>query len=438
MISSKRYQEYKSSGVNFIEDIPSHWEIRKLKFLSKLYTGNSIANKENYLDDENTYPYIATKDIDRDSNKINYDNGIFIKKDDNSFKIAEKNSTLLCVEGANAGKKLGFADREICFGNKLCLIKSLNNAIYDKYIFYFAQSQMFKKDFFSSLNGMIGGVSLNVIKNFDITLPPFQEQEKIANFLDIKSKQIEEFIKDKENQIKLLEEQKEAIINKAVTKGLDDSVEFKDSGIEWIGDIPESWEVKKLKYCAKVVLGKMLCNTDKGNYQLKSYLKSKNIQWMNINTESVEKMWFSEYEMSLYKLNKNDLVLSEGGEVGKTSLWNNEIDECYIQNSVHKVTVSNDNLSKYYLYLFFLYGRVGYFDSLVNRVSIAHLTKEKLENIECIVAPKEEQKQIIKYIETETSKINEVITQIQKECELIKEYKISLISEVVTGQIKVV
>lgn len=124
---------------------------------------------------------------------------------------------------------------------------------------------------------------------------------------------------------------------------------YKPSGVQWLGDIPEHWEVKRLKFIADVVLGKMLCNEDKGNYQLKPYLKSKNIQWLNVDIASVDQMWFSQEEMIEYRLKEGDLVLSEGGEVGKTCIWNNELEECYIQNSAHKVTFQHD-YSKYYLY----------------------------------------------------------------------------------------
>ncbi|MEA2050086.1 MAG: restriction endonuclease subunit S [Campylobacterota bacterium] len=430
-----KYQEYKPSGVDFIGDIPKHWEVRKLKFVSKsIQTGSTPASKKGDYFTDGIINWYSPSDFNSD---FILDNSIkkVIEKaiKDKEVKLYNKGSILFT--GVGTVGKVGLLKESSSCNQQINIITPNSQflssyAIYLLYIIGLEVRKFAKATILPIFNQ-------DETKALKIILPPLKEQEKIANFLDTKNKQIEEFIKDKLHQISLLKEQKEAIINKTVTKGLDDSVEFKDSGIEWIGDIPKCWEIKKLKYCAKVVLGKMLCNTDKGNYQLKSYLKSKNVEWMNINTESVEKMWFSEYEISLYKLNKNDLVLSEGGEVGKTSLWNNEIEECYIQNSVHKVTVNNENLPKYYLYLFFLYGRVGYFDSLVNKVSIAHLTKEKLENLECVVAPKEEQKEIIKYIETETSKIDEVINQIQKEIDLIKEYKISLISEVVTGQIKV-
>ena len=95
---------------------------------------------------------------------------------------------------------------------------------------------------------------------------------------------------------------------------------------------------------------------------------------------SIDKMWFSPKELELYRLKVGDLVLSEGGEVGKRCIWQNELSECYIQNSAHKVTVNQTNAARFFLYLFFSFGKIGFFDSIVSRVSIAHLTQDKLIN----------------------------------------------------------
>jgi type I restriction enzyme, S subunit len=274
-------------------------------------------------------------------------------------------------------------------------------------------------------------------KKLPVLLPEPEEQTQIAVFLDYKLSKIDRFIRKKKQLIKLLNEQKASIINQAVTKGLDSNSKMKPSGIEWVGDIPEQWEVKKLKYLASSVLGKMLCNEDKGGYSKKPYLKSKNIQWLNVDVTDVEEMWFSEKEIIQYRLQKGDLVLSEGGEVGKTCFWNDEIDECYIQNSAHKLTFNNESTAKFYLYLFFLYGTKGAFEAITNRVSIGHLTKDKLINLKCVYPNLSEQVEIVSHIETETVVINKIITSIEKEIALTQEYKTVLIAEAVTGKIDV-
>jgi type I restriction enzyme S subunit len=207
---------------------------------------------------------------------------------------------------------------------------------------------------------------------------------------------------------------------------------YKDSGVEWLGDIPKHWEVKKLKYESDVVLGKMLCTENKGNYQLKPYLKSKNIQWLNVDISSVDEMWFSPVEMELYRIKDGDLILSEGGEVGKTCIWNGELEECYIQNSAHKVTFSKQNHSRFFLYLFFIAGNIGLFDSIVNKVSIAHLTRDKLTNIDFVFPPLLEQTAIAAFLDRKTAQIDQAVAIKEKQIALLKERKQILIQNSVT------
>lgn len=207
---------------------------------------------------------------------------------------------------------------------------------------------------------------------------------------------------------------------------------YKSSNIEWIGDIPSHWGVARVKFIANAVLGKMLCPTDKGDYHLKPYLKSKNIGWLNVITNDVEEMWFSKTEMERFRVRKDDLLVSEGGEVGKTCLWNDELEECYIQNSVHKITVNEDGIPEYYLYLFFSMGKIGYFDSIVNRISIGHLTWEKLINTSLTVPPLEEQKQIADFLDIKSNQIDEFIADKQALIALFEEQKSAIINEAVT------
>lgn len=195
--------------------------------------------------------------------------------------------------------------------------------------------------------------------------------------------------------------------------------------------------VKKLKYVANVVLGKMLTNKDKGGYEKRKYLRAANIEWLCVNVSDVKEMWFSGDELVRLRIKEGDLLVSEGGAVGRSCIWKNELDECYIQNSVHKISFENSNNSIYFLNLFFIMGQKGFFDSIVNRISIAHLTGEKLKEIYVVCPPSEDQTTIVHHIETETARINAKIAKTQKIIELQKEYRTALISEVVTGKLRI-
>lgn len=229
-------------------DNNANWKKARIKDVSTPYTGNSIKDehKDLYIDNINAIPYISTKDINDKFQTIDFDNGFFIKNSDKSFRRAPKNSTLLCIEGGNAGKKIAFNDRTVCFVNKLCCFhsKTENN----KFLYYFLMSPSFTEEFKSRITGLIGGVSVSALRNIHIRLPALDEQEKIANFLDEKCAEIDKLSEDIQKQIDILNDYKKSVTTRAVTKGLDPNAEMKDSGIKWIGDIPKNWTSKKVKY----------------------------------------------------------------------------------------------------------------------------------------------------------------------------------------------
>lgn len=198
-------------------DNNAKWKKARIKDVSTPYTGNSIKDeyKDLYIDNVNAIPYISTKDINDKFQTIDFDNGLFIKNSDKSFRRAPKNSTLLCIEGGNAGKKIAFNDRTVCFVNKLCCFhsKTENN----KFLYYLLMSPSFTEEFKSRITGLIGGVSVSVLRNIHIRLPALDEQEKIANFLDEKCAEIDRLSEDIQKQIDILEEYKKTIIYEYVT-----------------------------------------------------------------------------------------------------------------------------------------------------------------------------------------------------------------------------
>jgi len=202
--------------------------------------------------------------------------------------------------------------------------------------------------------------------------------------------------------------------------------------VEPFGDIPLHWNIVPLKFLARVVLGKMLCNEDKGGYFRRPYLKSKNIQWLRVDVSSVDCMWFSKFELELYRLRRGDIILSEGGEVGKCCYWDGELPECYIQNSAHKVTFREPHDSRYFLYLFYALGLQGHYQAIVNRVSIAHLTWDKLANLKLLEPQLAEQVAIADYLDDKVSQVDKAICSKEQQINLLKERKQILIQSAVT------
>ena len=165
-------------------EIPKDWRWVRMGQIADLYTGNSINEQEKKAQYMNTegVPYIGTKDIGFDG-KVLYQNGVAIpKKHLSLFKKAYSNSILICIEGGSAGRKITLIDKTVCFGNKLCCITSYYEKI--RYLFYYLQSPMFFEIFNQNKNGIIGGVSVNNLKNLIVPLPPLAEQQRIVESID--------------------------------------------------------------------------------------------------------------------------------------------------------------------------------------------------------------------------------------------------------------
>ena len=148
--------------------LPEYWNVKKAKFIFNIYNGDSLKDTEKAVlesSDRLGLPYISTKDIDLETSKINYENGLWIPIEEKNYKIAPNESSLLCIEGGSAGRKIGFVNRDVCFVNKLACfqIASENNP---RFLFYYLNSQPFKAQFQLAITGLIGGVAISLIKNF--------------------------------------------------------------------------------------------------------------------------------------------------------------------------------------------------------------------------------------------------------------------------------
>ena len=180
-----------SGTANFINEDYENWESDLIINIADICTGNSIpesVKKNKYANTEIGYNYIATKDL-LFNHTFNYNNGIKIPYSEKGFKYASKNDILMCIEGGSAGKKIGILDEKVCYGNKLCKFSIKNDSVIPKFLYYYLQSNVFLKNFYENLNGIIGGVSVNKIKKIIVKYPSISEQklivEKIEQLLSI-------------------------------------------------------------------------------------------------------------------------------------------------------------------------------------------------------------------------------------------------------------
>jgi restriction endonuclease S subunit len=426
--------KYIETGIMTCPLLPENWAIKKLKYLAKVQTGRTPSIQGAKVDffENGEINWFTPADfgneryLDNSSRKVNQ-----LALDNGEIQLFPNHSIYLVSIGATLGK-IGISEKSGSANQQINVI-SFTEDINPVFGFYFLKSIS------SNLINEVDFTTLPILnqtktKDIFIPFPSIETQEIIANFLDQKTAEIDNLISKKQKLIECLKEERMAIINQAVTKGINPNAEMKESGIDWLGDIPKHWEVKRLKYVAEINLGKMLTDKEVKGYFLKPYLRAANILWEKVSIDGIKEMWFSENELKKLRLKQGDLLVSEGGEVGRTAIWEEELNECYVQNSVHKVSIYSTNNSKYFLFYFLVVGYKGLFEAIVNRISIGHLTVEKLKEIVVSVPDFEEQTQIVSYIETKTLEIDNTIKKIEQEIELIKEYRTALINEVVTGK----
>ncbi|RJQ30093.1 MAG: restriction endonuclease subunit S [Peptococcaceae bacterium] len=208
---------------------------------------------------------------------------------------------------------------------------------------------------------------------------------------------------------------------------------YKDSGIEWLGEIPEHWEVKQLKRGYDVQLGKILRNESVSKQDtLEPYIRAANVYWEGIDISDIKEMWFSPGEKKQYEVSKGDLIVCEGGDVGRSAIWDGSITPIYIQNAVHRVRAKDSNLNKFLYYLMYALKSCGYFDLLCDRATLAHLTREKLVRILLPFPPLSEQEIIAAFLDRETAKIDALVATKERFIELLAEKRTALISQAVT------
>ena len=437
-----RYEKYKESGVEWIGEVPSHWEVMKTSLaFNGIGSGTTPSTSKNeYYTEEDGLYWLQTGDLNDGEITDTSKKITLLAAHECNLKFYPVDSVVIAMYGATIGKvgllKISTSTNQAC-----CVLPKSKRCIpsFAFYLFLGAKKQLL----FDAMGGGQPNISQDTIKKLKVSIPPQQEQRAIVSYLDEKCAKINGAIEVQKKKIDLLNELKNTIITNAVIKGLNPDTPMKDSGVEWIGQVPEHWEVCKLKNHTKIILGKMLMSTPpKGEehlYSLEKYLKSKNIGWLQVidDYDEVEEMWFNDYEKELYHLEKYDLVMNEGGDVGKIGIWNNDSYDCYIQNSVNKIT-ADSYLNPFYLqYLIFAIAKTNYFWSIVNPVSIAHLTKEKLSTTPILIPSIEEQELIVEHLDKKVSKIDTQIFKANYRIELLNELKQSIITEAVTGKVKV-
>lgn len=427
---AKTYDTYKDSGIAWIGEIPGDWEVSKMKYIGTYINGYAFKPS----DWQNSgKPIIRIQDLTGSISNSNYYNG------DLEEKYLVKKGDILVSWAATLDAFIWEKEEEGWLNQHI--FKALPNicVINKHYFFWLVKVAMSEMNNDNKHGIVMQHVTLGVFNLFKIPLPPLSEQEDIATCLDEKCGEIDSLISIQEEMISELLAYKQSVITEAVTKGLDKKAKMKNSGVEWIGDIPEEWEVIKIQY-----LNQGLTDGTHGTYNRvdkgRLLLSSKNVREKDLLiTDSESQISEEDYQSIISNgfPKKGDLLMCcIGASIGRCIIY--KYDETYaFQRSV--IFIRCNKLIKPELLRYNLLSNNSLLQELflINQSAQAGLYQGQVKEIKVIVPPISKQKQIIDYLDEKTSQIDSLIALKQSKIESLKEYKKSIIYEYVTGKKRV-
>lgn len=415
----RKYEKYKDSGVEWIGEVPEHWKICLFK---RIITLNNGGDYKNIIANENGYPVIGSGGQFAQASKYIYDG-----------------------EAILLGRK-GTIDNPLYIKGKFWVVDTMFYGIPKKntcakFLYYQALTIPFER---YSTSTALPSMTQTDLNNNPISIPPLPEQKSIASYLDSKVGEIDNMIEKTEKKIELYEELKKSIITHAVTKGLNPNVKMKDSGVDWIGKIPENWEYLPLKRYGEMNKGITFTKSDLvdiGNPVI-SYgqIHSKLNNGIHVSSNLIR------YIPDKFIINENKAKVHFGDFIFADT--SEDLEGCgnciYIDSDIslyagyHSIILrTNGKDSKYFAYLFKTDIWRNQIRSMVSGVKVYSITQSILSFCSIIVPPLPEQESIVSYLDSKTSAIDSQISIAHKRIDLLKELKTSLITNVVTGKIKV-
>lgn len=427
METISRYDNYKDSGIEWIGEIPEHWETKRFRHSFR------FVNDKSDLD----LPKMGLEHIESWTGKL------------------LENETEFEGDGTH------FKKYDILFGKlrpylaKVYLADSPGKAVGDFFVLrsnkqinpQYGHKLLLSRNFIEITNSSTFGskmprVSPDFISDLKIIIPPLLEQTAIATYLDRKTAELDQLIADKRRLLELYDEEKTALINQAVTKGINPNAPLKDSGIEWLGEIPEHWEVKKLKYLSKIIskgttpstIGKEI--TLSGDIR---FIKAENISNNQVVSQPENYIDIDTNELlKRSELEECDILfVIAGATIGKVAILNSQYLPANTNQAISFIRLIDRKTTKFVWYVL----QSSSVNKLIwlNAVQSAqpNLSMENLGNFDIPFPGLEEQRQIVQYIETETARIDVKTAKTEKLIDLLTEYRTALISEVVTGKVKV-
>ena len=435
-----KYPAYKPSGVEWLGEIPEHWEVKKLKFLGNIFPGLNGKKGDDFSKEYSSglKPFIPFTNI---CNNLKISNEHFqyvrVSETENQNRI-KKNDILFLMSSETfediAKCSIYLGNSEELYLNSFCKgFRISKNFMNPEFVNYLLFSSTYRNYFSNAGRGFTRiNLKQEFINDVYTLIPKLEEQTAIASFLDRKTAQIDQAIGIKEKQIELLKERRQILIHRAVTRGLDPNAKLKDSGVKWIGEIPEHWEVVR----SKTLFTERKERARENDVQLTSSQKFGVIpqhEYMAIEGRRVTQV---EFNREIQKhVEKGDFMISMRSFQG--GIEYSEYEGCI--SSAYVSLIPCDYIEpKYYKNLLKCYRYIEALQSTSNLVRDGQaLRYDNFKQVDLLKIPKEEQIAISSFIEKNTTKIATAISLKEQEIERLKEYKTSLVDAAVTGKIKV-
>lgn len=442
---SKQNIEFKDSGIPWIGQIPKHWEVTKIKYcLKENFSGCWGDDLENEQISQNSRLCIRVADFDFDRQKVKQTADTFRNYTKSQILSTKLQDGDLIIEKSGGGDKMPvgrsvvfeqnlFGEKEVLFANFCQCFRPLN--INNKF-FAHAMKAFYQNNnmrfFFNQTTG-IQNLSIFNILNAFLPYPPLNEQKEIAEFLDKKCEIIDKRLSNLERKIKSLKEYKKSLISECVTKGLNPkNIEFKDSGIPWIGQIPKHWEIKKVKYCFYIISGSGFeiksQGLESGDYPVvKASDISKAGHYLYTSSNYINSK--EQKNLGFKIIPKGSILMAKIGEAMKKNNRSIAMVDCCLDNNCQGL-VPKDIKSDFAFYLFNCINS-QWFD---NSGTIPCINNVKLLNFKIPYPSIDEQKKIAEFLDKKCEKIDRLNENYTKQITALKEYKKSLIYECVTGK----
>jgi type I restriction enzyme S subunit len=428
----KPYPEYKDSALPWLGKIPSHWTEKRAKYFFREVDERSTTGEEQLM-------------------SVSHKTGVTPRK---------SNVTMFKAE-SNIGHKICRVD-DLAINTLWAWMSALGVSRYtglvspaygvyrqidpnnfnSEYVDYLLRTPAYATEYRCLSTGITSSrLRLYPIDFLRIPLvqPPRDEQDAIVRFLKHLDVLVRQFIRNRRRLIEVLTEQKQAIINRAVTRGLDPNVKLKPSGVDWLGDVPEHWTVTPLRLRYDQCLGKMVDSKQFTGKNLIPYLRNIDVQWDRVNTSNLPVIDIETHERDRFLVREGDLLVCEGGDVGRSAFWRGELGTCAFQKALHRLRPLDQkrDCARFLFYGLYLASKLGVFAADGSENTIAHLTGVKLRAHRFAFPPVEEQIAIAEELDLACATIDTAIKIATEEIDQIKDYRRRLIADIVSGSLDV-